>query len=112
MDAFSTSSPEDGDMHEPTIGPLLRALRKEALASQGQLAERLSDRAGRPVTRNEVSRWEGEARLPTPFWQKHLAEVLNADVTTLRRAVDRAKTKRRLSKCGDNQPEGGDVQRR
>lgn len=99
-------------MHEPTIGPLLRAYRTEARVSQGQLAARLSDRAGRAVTRNEVSRWESESRLPTPFWQKHLAAALDADPTSLRRAVDRAKTNRRLLECGDNQPEGGDVQRR
>ncbi|MCX2950871.1 helix-turn-helix domain-containing protein [Lentzea sp. NEAU-D7] len=99
-------------MHEPTIGPLLRAYRKDAHASQGQLAAWLSDRAGRPVTRNEVSRWEGESRLPTPFWQKHLAAALDADADALRRAVDRAKTKRRLLQCENHQPEGGDVQRR
>lgn len=99
-------------MHEPTIGPLLRACRKDARATQRQLAEWLSDRAGRPVTRNEVSRWESETRLPTPFWQQHLAAALNVEAATLRGAVDRAKTKRRLLSCEDNQPEGGDVQRR
>ncbi|MCG8925624.1 helix-turn-helix domain-containing protein [Lentzea sp. CC55] len=99
-------------MHEPTIGPFLRACRKDALASQRQLAAWLSDRAGRPVTRHEVSRWESETRLPTPFWQRHLAAALKVDAFSLRTAVDRAKAKRQSLTCGNGQPEGDDVQRR
>ncbi|WP_186763299.1 helix-turn-helix domain-containing protein [Lentzea tibetensis] len=99
-------------MHEPTIGPLLRELRESAGRSQGELAALLSDSADRPVTRNEVSRWEGETRLPTPYWQKHLAAALEVPVADLRGAVDRAKAKRRLQQREEDQPEGSDVQRR
>ncbi|MGH3614389.1 MAG: helix-turn-helix domain-containing protein [Pseudonocardia sp.] len=60
-------------MTEVTIGPLLRALRERTGRSQAQQAELLSQLAGRPVTRNEISRWENETRLLTPYWQEHTA---------------------------------------
>ncbi|WP_157357353.1 helix-turn-helix domain-containing protein [Amycolatopsis nigrescens] len=81
-----------GDM---TIGPLLRDLREQSGRSQSEQAQLLSELAGRVVTRNEVSRWESEGRLLTPFWQKHHAGSFGVDVAELRRAVAAAKARRR-----------------
>ncbi|WP_158850775.1 helix-turn-helix domain-containing protein [Saccharothrix deserti] len=99
-------------MHEPlSIGPLLRRQRQVLGRSQSEQAEVLSELAGRAVTRNEVSRWESEARLLTPYWQQHYANSLSVPVAELRRAVAAAKAQRRLSR-GEPRPEGGDVHRR
>jgi transcriptional regulator with XRE-family HTH domain len=94
-------------MDEPTIGPLLRRLREAEGLSQAELAERLSDRSGRPVTRNEVSRWENEKRLLTPFWQHHYAASLDTSIGELRAAVTAAKARRRRERqlIADEGPE-------
>jgi hypothetical protein len=94
-------------MDEPSIGPLLRALRVRAGRSQGEQAALLSDLSGRGVTRNEVSRWESERRLLTPFWQQHYAVTFAIQVERLRQAVIAAKAKRRR-----NQEDGEDPLRR
>ncbi|MEV0681924.1 helix-turn-helix transcriptional regulator [Actinosynnema sp. NPDC050436] len=68
-------------MREPTsIGDLLRRLRAGAGRSQSEQADVLSERAGRAVTRNEVSRWETEKRMPTPYWQQHCADSFGIPV--------------------------------
>ncbi|HWE89269.1 MAG TPA: helix-turn-helix transcriptional regulator [Pseudonocardiaceae bacterium] len=85
-------------MDTPTIGALLRRLRVQAGRSQSEQADMLSTLAGRPVARNEVSRWEHEGRLLTPFWQEHYAASFGVPVTTLRRAVATSKAKRRQGK--------------
>lgn len=90
------------------IGARLRALRHQAGRSQSDQADLLSDLAGRPVTRNEVSRWESETRLLTAHWQRHYAASFGVPVATLRRAVAVSKAKRRQA----GRDEGGDVQRR
>lgn len=82
-------------MGEQTIGMLLRELRSRAGRSQAQQAEALSLQAGQVVTRHEVSRWEREVRLLTPFWQKHYAASLNVPAEQLRRAVAATKAQRR-----------------
>lgn len=80
---------------QQTIGTLLRDLRSRAGRSQAQQAEALSLQAGQAVTRHEVSRWEREVRLLTPFWQKHYAASLNVPAEQLRRAVAATKAQRR-----------------
>ncbi|KOX20630.1 hypothetical protein ADK67_29090 [Saccharothrix sp. NRRL B-16348] len=98
-------------MHEPTsIGELLRQLRACAGRSQSEQADVLSERAGRAVTRNEVSRWETEKRMTTPYWQQHCADSFGIPVGTVKRAVSVAKAKRRLDQREHR--EGDDVQRR
>ncbi|MEU7480069.1 helix-turn-helix transcriptional regulator [Lentzea sp. NPDC042327] len=101
-------------MHEPvSIGRLLRQLRLVAGRSQAEQAAVLSDLAGRAVTRNEVSRWEAESRLLTPYWQQHYAATFGTSVAELRRAVATAKASRRRARGQqDQQLEGEDVQRR
>lgn len=89
---------------DPTIGPLLRGLRERAGRSQVQQAEALSALAGRAVTRNEVSRWETQRRLLTPFWQEHYARSFGMPVEQLRQAVAAAKIQRRRIRTGDDGP--------
>ncbi|MBB5806982.1 transcriptional regulator with XRE-family HTH domain [Saccharothrix ecbatanensis] len=99
-------------MHEPmSIGELLRRLRADAGRSQSEQADALSERAGRAVTRNEVSRWETEKRMLTPYWQQHHADSFGIPVAIVKRAVATAKAKRRLERQVAS-PEGGSVERR
>jgi hypothetical protein len=72
-------------MGEPTIGPMLRKLRAETYRSQSEQADLLSQLAGRSVTRNDVSRWENEGRLLTPYWQEHYAASFGVPTPLLRR---------------------------
>jgi len=69
------------------IGPLLQELRLRAHRSQADQADVLSDLAGTAVTRNQVSRWENEKRIPGPFWLRHHAASFGVPVAYLRRAV-------------------------
>jgi transcriptional regulator with XRE-family HTH domain len=98
-------------MGEPTIGPLLRELRMKSQRSQTEQADELSSLLGRPVTRNEVSRWEGEKRLLTPYMQQHYADSFGVDVTVIRRAVAQAKADRRHTRP-DAEEDRDPVQRR
>ncbi|MGH3972398.1 MAG: helix-turn-helix transcriptional regulator [Pseudonocardiaceae bacterium] len=82
-------------MGEQTIGLLLRGLREQAGRSQSEQADLLSELAKRVVTRNEVSRWESERRLLTPWWQRHYAATFGVPVEQLRRAVAATKSARR-----------------
>jgi len=77
------------------IGGLLRELRVKAHRSQSDQAEALSDLAGAVVTRNQVSRWENEKRIPGPFWQRHLAASFGVPVVELRRAVSASRAAER-----------------
>jgi tetratricopeptide (TPR) repeat protein len=83
------------------VGALLRTERKRTGRSQADQAEALSAIAGRPVTRNEISRWESERRLPTPFWQKHIAASFEIDAQEIRRAVTATRTEQRKAKTGE-----------
>src|SRR4051794_12299148 len=83
-------------MGDLIVGALLRSLRKQAGRSQGEQATVLSDLAGRPVTRNDVSRWENEARLPTPFWQEfYAASFENVTADDIKAAVVATRQHRR-----------------
>lgn len=82
-------------MTDEPIGALLRRLRVEAGRSQDDQAAVLSDLSGRAVTRNEVSRWEHERRLLTPYWQEHVALSFGIPRSELRRAVGAARIRRR-----------------
>jgi tetratricopeptide (TPR) repeat protein len=93
------------DAGEETIGSLLRALRQQAGRSQSEQADLLSDLAGRAVTRNEVSRWETERRLLTPFWQAHYAASFHIPVTVVRQAVAATKAQRRRRQRKEDPPQ-------
>ncbi|MFC5054413.1 helix-turn-helix transcriptional regulator [Saccharothrix xinjiangensis] len=113
MVTFHLFTSQDGDMRGPTsIGALLRHLREETGRSQSEQADDLSVRAGRAVTRNEVSRWESEKRLVTPCWQQHCESSFGIPVEVLARAVAVAKARRRLAKRAEDSSGGDSVERR
>lgn len=89
-------------MTELTIGPLLRELREATGRSQSDQAAYLSTLADRFITRNEVSRWERETRLLTPFWQERCAKSFGVPVPALNDAVRRARINRRLDGRDDD----------
>lgn len=78
-----------------SIGPMLRRLRERAGRSQDDQADELSRISGRAVERGEVSRWEREVRLLTPWWQEHHALSFGVPTAEIRRAVAVARTRRR-----------------
>jgi helix-turn-helix protein len=88
-------------VQRPTVKPLgpLLARRRHALGrSQLRVAELLCNASGMPtVTRHEVSRWEREQRLPSGFWLRWLAVVLELPLDELESAaaVSRARRSRR-----------------
>lgn len=88
-------------MEQQGIGALLQSQRAATGRSQADQAEVLSSISGRVVTRNEVSRWERERRLPTPFWQKHIATSFEIDVQGIRRAVMATRAEQRKTKTGE-----------
>jgi transcriptional regulator with XRE-family HTH domain len=78
-----------------TVGTLLARVRGERGISQLRLAERLCASAGvNTVTRNEVSRWEREERIPSGYWLNWLAVVLEVPLEQLERAAAAARRRR------------------
>lgn len=75
------------------LGPLLLALRTVRGWSQLDVAERLCAASGvATITRNEVSRWERQRRVPGDFWLRWLATVFElpaGDLTAAARAGQR-----------------------
>jgi transcriptional regulator with XRE-family HTH domain len=80
-----------GDEHHragEAIGELLVRLRKGHGYSQDTVAQLLCTHSGTAtVTRNEVSRWERQVRVPSAYWLRHLAHVLHVPLEVLREAV-------------------------
>jgi tetratricopeptide (TPR) repeat protein len=94
------------------IGPLLQELRVRAHRSQADQADVLSDLAGTAVTRNQVSRWENEKRLPGPFWQRHYAASFGVPVARLRLAVAASRAAQRRGRRQAEHEEDANVLRR
>ncbi|HEX6499320.1 MAG TPA: helix-turn-helix transcriptional regulator [Micromonosporaceae bacterium] len=98
-------------MPAETLGALLTRVRQAQGRTQLRVAELLCAASGIPtVTRHEVSRWEREQRLPSGYWLRWLAVVLEVPLDELERAaaasrrwrasrpaVDRAGPGRRLA---------------
>lgn len=79
-----------------SLGPLIAARRRELGRSQERLAEELCSISGRlTVTKNEISRYEREERIPSADSLRHLAEALALPLDTLERAAARARAQRR-----------------
>ena len=97
-------------MHETTAGEWLRRLREGAGRSQDDQAAVLSELSGRAVTRNEVSRWERNGRMLTPYWQRHQAQSFGIPVEDLAQSV--AATKAQLRTVQPDPQEAGNVLRR
>jgi transcriptional regulator with XRE-family HTH domain len=87
--------PWSGNDEHESIGPMLQRLREEAGRSQSDQAFVLSDISGRPVTRNDVSRWENEGRLVSRAWQRAYAQSFSIPEVELERAVVFARSARR-----------------
>lgn len=79
-----------------SLGPLIAQRRRELGRSQERLAQQLCGFSGRAtVTKNEISRYEREERIPSADSLRHLATALGLPLATLERAAARAKAQRR-----------------
>lgn len=79
-----------------SLGPLIAARRRELGRSQERLAEELCSISGRmTVTKNEVSRYEREERIPSADSLRHLALALALPLATLERAAATSRAQRR-----------------
>jgi len=112
-------TPEDArdSLNVETIGNLIVRTRQARGWSQLRLAALLCAASGNPsVTRHEVSRWERGERIPTRYWLRWLAHVLDipldvaihaAAVTRARRRASRVReTSRLVRKSGSHQIPG------
>lgn len=80
-----------------TIGALLARVRSEQGVTQLRLAERLCASSGQAtVTRNEISRWEREERIPSGYWLGWLAVALGVPLAELERAAGAARRRRQV----------------
>jgi transcriptional regulator with XRE-family HTH domain len=84
---------------DESIGALLTRIRLDQGKSQLRLAELLCAASGMAtVTRHEVSRWEREARIPSRYWLRWLALVLDIPLHDLEVATARARCHGRASR--------------
>jgi transcriptional regulator with XRE-family HTH domain len=80
---------------EESLGPMLNRVRLTRGWSQLRVAELLCAASGvATVTRNEISRWEREERVPSRFWLGWLALALEVPVEELARAATRTRRRR------------------
>jgi transcriptional regulator with XRE-family HTH domain len=78
-----------------SVGALLARVRVAQGRSQLRVAELLCAVAGTAtVTRHEVSRWEREERIPSTYWLRWLAVVLDVPLGELERAAREARHRR------------------
>jgi transcriptional regulator with XRE-family HTH domain len=74
------------------IGRLIRSVRRERGLTQYGLADELVSVSGNDsLGRDEVSRWERGKRVPGPYWQQWLSDVLEI-------APDRLRSSARLAR--------------
>jgi transcriptional regulator with XRE-family HTH domain len=80
---------------DESLGPMLTRVRLARGWSQLRVAELLCAASGVvTVTRNEVSRWEREERIPSGFWLGWLALVLEVRIEVLELAAALARRRR------------------
>lgn len=71
-----------------SFGQLITLRRRQLGLTQGDLADQLCARSGRPTfTRHEISRYERGVRLPTAPLLTVIADSLDVPVTVLHRAA-------------------------
>lgn len=79
---------EEGDVHLEPIASFIRGRRGQRRLSQRDLAKALVTASGNDsVDREQVARWEGSRRIPSPYWRHWLALVLNTSEEHLDRAA-------------------------
>ncbi|HWO64658.1 MAG TPA: hypothetical protein VNO31_31940, partial [Umezawaea sp.] len=83
------------DERTPGSGQLLLDLRSSANRTQREQAAVLSRLTDRTVTRQDLSRWESERRLPGPFWREAIARSFGIPPTLLAQAVTASRNRRR-----------------
>jgi transcriptional regulator with XRE-family HTH domain len=84
---------------DESLGPMLTRFRLARGWSQLRVAALLCAASGTvTVTRNEVSRWEREERVPSRFWLGWLALVLEVPVEELALAAARTRRRRPASR--------------
>jgi transcriptional regulator with XRE-family HTH domain len=84
--------------HDPdeTLGALIARVRAQLGLTQLRLAATLCAASGvATITRNEISRWEREERIPRGYWLAWLALALDLPLTTLERAAALSRRQRR-----------------
>jgi transcriptional regulator with XRE-family HTH domain len=80
---------------DESLGPMLTRVRLARGWSQLRVAALLCAASGTvTVTRNEVSRWEREERVPSRFWLGWLALVLEVRIEELAAAAARTRRRR------------------
>ncbi|MGC9667306.1 transcriptional regulator [Planosporangium sp. 12N6] len=90
-----------------SIGALITRVRLASGWSQLRLAELLCATAGAPtLTRNEISRWEREERIPGRRWLRCLSAVLGIPLDALERAAAVARLRRGEPPADRNPPAG------
>src|SRR2546423_15024139 len=98
---------------EESLGPMLTRVRLARGWSQLRAAALLCAASGTvPVTRNEVSRWEREERVPSRFWLGWLALVLEVPIEELALAAARTRRRRPATSAGvpaDQHPMAADA---
>ena len=91
-DAQSTDEPVPAHR----FGKLIASRRRELALTQGELADHLCARSGRPTfTRNEISRYERGVRIPAASLVAMLANLLDLPVGVLRQAAAADRERRR-----------------
>jgi len=82
----------EGNSAAVPIGPLIRLARRRRGLTQYQLADALAGVSGNDgIGRDEVSRWERGKRVPGPYWQHWLADVLDVPPDRLQLAARAAR---------------------
>jgi transcriptional regulator with XRE-family HTH domain len=89
MNAVAHHTEPDG------FGTLLARARHARGRSQQQLAQELCAISGAStISRHEISRWEREERIPTPYWTERLSAVLRIDASDMAHAIARTRLRR------------------
>jgi transcriptional regulator with XRE-family HTH domain len=92
-----------------TVGDLVRDVRHRRGLTQLALADKLAEVSGNDgVNRRQVARWERGKRIPSPYWRRWLAAVLEIPKANIDRAAALAKFLRAASEAAEDLTEHGD----
>lgn len=95
---------DEGDFQLEPIGSLIRQGRLRRDLSQRDLANHLGNLSGNDaVDREQVARWEGSRRIPSPYWRHWLATVLDTSEEELERAAAVSRLARKVPEILEGQ---------